>query len=116
MVAFPNDKLNQKCIYWTATRDAYGTFSWSDPIELDCRWVEKTKLIMNNNGEQIVSMAFVQVNQDLEENGRLYLGELNDLDSSEEADPTTITDSYIIKRFIKTPDIKGNIYYRRAFL
>lgn len=117
MASFPNRNLNQTAVYWASPiKDGYGGYTWSDPVEIDCRWVNSTRLITASNGEEIVCRAEVQVKQDLDEQGMLYLGDLDDLDSSEEADPRTISVAYQIKRFDKVPTIKGNKFFRKAYL
>jgi hypothetical protein len=116
-MAFPENNLNQTCVYWgNPTADGSGGFTWDDPIELDCRWEEKTELIRTSKGDNIVSNASVQVKQDLDENGWLFLGDLDDLDSSEEDDPMTISNAYEIKKFDKIPTMKADKFYRRAWL
>lgn len=122
MANFPNRNLNQTAVYWASpVPDGYGGFTWDDPIEIDCRWVNSTKVILTRavrggGGEEIICQAEVQVNQDLDEQGMLYLGSLDDLDSGEEADPVTISTAYTIKRFDKVPTIKGNRFFRKAYL
>jgi len=79
MATFPNRNLNQTAVYWASPMpDGYGGFTWDDPVEIDCRWEGSTKLIKRANGEQIACMAEVQINQDVEENGMLYLGDLDE--------------------------------------
>lgn len=120
-MTFPNDNLNQTAVYWAnPVKDGYGKFTFDDPIEIDCRWIEKTKLIMNKNGDQINSFAQVQVNRDMKEQEMLFLGTLDDLDSSEEEDPQEIDNSigraYSIKRFVKIPSIDNQRIYRKVYL
>jgi len=114
---FPERNLNQTAVYWASpTQDAYGSLTWDDPEEIDCRWVESTELITLDNGEQVVSRAQVQVKQDLDRNGMLYLGELDDLDSDEEDDPREGDGAYLIRRFDKVPTMRSGRYYRVAYL
>jgi len=118
MATFPERNLNQTAVYWgSPTDDGYGGYTFADPVEIDCRWVSANELIIANNGEQIVTRAKVQVKQDLDIDGYLYLGELDDLSSSEEDDPTTVDGAYRIRKFDKTPTIGKPIrYFRRAWL
>lgn len=89
---------------------------FADPVAIECRWVASTRLIRNADGEEIVSRAEVQVSQNVDENGYLYLGALADLDSDEEDNPMKKADAYKIQRFDKTPTIRGNQYFRKAYL
>lgn len=117
-MSFPNRNLNQTCVYWgNPTADGYGGFTWDDPVEIACRWVDSTRLIRDSKGEEIVCRAEVQLRQDVDEDGLLYLGTLDDLESSEEETPTSITGAYMIKRFDKVPLVnRADKFYRKAFL
>lgn len=116
-MAFPNDNLHQTAVYWgNPTSDGYGGYTWDDPVELDCRWTQVTRLVKDANGKEVVSGASVQVDQDVDLDGYLFLGDLDDLDSSEEADPTTVSGAYKILAFDKTPTVKADAYFRMAYL
>jgi hypothetical protein len=95
----------QDCVYWsTPVENGYGGKTFADPIEIKCRWEDKLQLIRLDDGNQISSRAIVYVLQELDEEGYLYLGTLDDLDSTEEDDPTSITEgAYTIKKFEKSP-------------
>jgi hypothetical protein len=117
MTAFPNNNLNQTAVYWgNPINDGYGTFTFDDPVEIACRWEDSNKLIRQSNGEQKLSMAEVQVSQDLDENGILFLGDLDDLTAAQEADPASISSAYVIMRFDKIPTLKGTKFFRKAYL
>lgn len=117
MATFPNRNLNQCAVYWASpVADGYGGFDWDDPVEINCRWEGSSRIFIASNGEQMVSRAEVFTSQDLDEQGMLFLGELDDLDSSEEVDPTTITRAYQIKRFDKIPTIGGGKFLRKVYL
>ena len=116
-MTFPNDKLKQTAVYWAnPVDDGYGGLSWDAPEEIDCRWINTNEIVKANNGEEFVCRASVQVSQDLDENGLLYLGDLDDLDSDDPADPDTIAGVYRIRKFDKTPTINGTAYYREAWI
>ena len=73
--------------------------------------------MVDKDGKEIVSNAFVYVLQDLDDNGMLFHGTLADLNSGEEGDPTTITKAYEIKRFYKIPSLsRAGDFYRKAFM
>lgn len=116
-MAFPNNNLKQTAVYWgSPTKDGYGNYTYADPIEIPCRWVDKTEVLIGPNGEELVSHARAQVKQDVDENGLLFLGNLDDLTAAEEADPTTVANARRILKFYKTPTINGRNYFRRAWL
>jgi len=94
----------QQCVYWgTPKPDGYGSETYAEPVEIMCRWDSSTKLVTSAKGEQFVCVAEVMVTQELDIDGRLYLGSLDDLDSNQELDPKSITKAYRIKQFGKTP-------------
>lgn len=117
MGTFPDRNLNQTAVYWRSpTPDGMGGFTYDDPEEIDCRWTASTQVITASNGDQVVCRAEVQVDQDLDEQGLLYLGTLDDLESSEEEDPSTVDAAYSIRRFDKIPGIRADRFFRKAYL
>lgn len=116
-MAFPERNLKQTAVYWsTPTEDGSGGFTWATPVEISVRWVNATKLITSANGDEITSQAQVQVSQDVDLQGMLFLGDLDDLSSAQEANPETIATAYRIQRFDKVPTVKGTAFYRKTFL
>lgn len=104
-------------VYWEPTgSDGYGYNTYSNAKEIKCRWSEEKELIKDNQGKEIISNANVLTLIDLKEDGMLYWGNLNDLDSSQQDDPKTVEGAYTIIRFTKVPDISGKNYKRKAFL
>jgi len=117
-MAFPDIQQNQTAVYWGApVNDGFGGRTWDDPVEIACRWETKEALVLRSNGQQTLSHSRAFVATDLDEDGVLFLGTLDDLDSGEEADPTTVTGAYSIVRFEKIPRLRGTTaFQRRAFL
>lgn len=108
---------NQTAVYWASpTDDGYGNFVYADPVEISVRWEDSTEVITDSKGQERVSKAEVIVLQDVVEQGLLFLGDIADLDSTEEDDPTTIDGAYPVVRFDKTPGIKGRSFLRKAWL
>ena len=111
----------QTAVYWgSPTEDGYGGKTFADPVEISCRWedtVEKISRVGARLGEEIISRAVVYVTEDVEELGYLFLGDLDDLDSDEEADPTTVENAYMINRFDKIPVLRSTSeFLRKAYL
>ena len=109
----------QTAVYWgSPVHDGYGGKTYADPVEISCRWedrVEKISTISTSKlGEEIISKAQVFTTQDVEEMGWLFLGDLDDLDSDEEADPMTVDGAYEIKRFDKTPAMRSTTEFSRV--
>jgi len=107
----------QTAVYWgSPVADGYGGFTFASPVEIACRWEEKTGTFINRKGEQIFSKAYVFTLQDVVERGYLYLGELTDLDSNPD-DPKEVDDALEIKRFDKSPALGSTtVFTRKAYL
>ena len=126
IIKFIKKVTAQTAVYWAApSADGFGGMSFSDPVELTppngVRWDEKVQLIMDkgitSTGKEIVSNAVVLLNQDVEEQGYLYLGSLDDLDSGEQDDPLTVEGAYEIKQVEKIPLFKStDEFVRKAYL
>ena len=115
--AFLKRACTQTAVYWgTPAPDGYGGFTFADPVEIACRWQDKIETIKNDKGEEVISNATVFVLQDVSQNGYLFLGELTDLSSAEEADPRGIDNAKMILKFDKSPALKGDTYVRKVYL
>lgn len=121
--------LKQTCVYWAnPVEDGYGKQTFDDPVELACRWEDKQQIIGTITGNQIIgfqnmSRAIVYLGQDVDVDGMLMLGTLDDLtessgdSSGEYYDPQQRDDTYIIKRFEKTPALHSTTeFIRIAYL
>lgn len=116
----------QVCVYWgNPTNDGEGGKTFDDPVELYCRWEELSQVVTDNKGAEITSRAVVYLLQDVDEEGMLYLGTLEDLyddyatDSSagEVENPIGIEGAYVIKRFEKLPVLGSTTEFsRRVYL
>jgi len=108
----------QTAVYWgTPTPDGYGGFTFADPIEVKCRWDDKTQMVVDFKGKEVVSKAQLIVLDDLDLQGLLYLGSLDDLDSTEETDPSTVEGAYEIIRIEKNPEFASTTdFIRQVFL
>jgi len=71
---------------------------------------KKTEIFtIKNKSEELISNSLVYLNQDVQENGFLFLGATT-------LAPLTEKKAFRIKRFDKTPSLKGNKYTRKAWL
>jgi len=107
----------QTAVYWgSPTPDGYGGLTFDDPVEIACRWEDKTELNREDIARNFTCKSEVLVTQDLDVNGWLYLGELTDLDSNPD-NPKEVEGAYVIGRFDKIPMIKSTtIFVRKAFI
>lgn len=114
--SFITRKLKQTAVYWGSPQeDGYGGKTYDDPIEIRCRWEDSVQVVSASNGEEIISRAVVFTDTDLEENGLLYLGTMEDLiSSSGESSGEVLIDSlsdelqkqiHLIRRPDKAPSL-----------
>lgn len=116
-----NRKISKDtCVYWGApVDDGYGTYTYADPVELNCFWIEEIKTIMTDEKKEVVSKAQVLLNTDVAQHGMLYHGSLDDLFNSvsEIDNPKNIGGAYEVIHFTKTPSlITSNQYTKIAYL
>jgi hypothetical protein len=117
-----NKFCNQTAVYWgNPVNDGHGGFTFDSPVELTppnngVRWEEMEQLVSDKEGNEITSRAVIYSVQDLDEDGMIYLGTLDDLDSAQADEPKTVDGAYYIKRFQKVPDLKATGFIRKAFL
>jgi len=119
--SFLTQAMTQTIVYWgSPTPDGMGTKTYADPVEIKGRWQSRVELIDrvgSRLGETVVSRAQIFLLQDVDEMGYLYLGDLDDLDSDEEGDPTSVDGAYEIKRFDKSPVLRSTTQFiRKAYV
>lgn len=95
-----DDMLNQTATYWApGAYDAFGQPSLAAPVELACRWQNKTDLIRTPAGREVVSSAVVYPASAVATGGWLYLG------TSVEANPQVLAGAYEILNVGTSPDL-----------
>ncbi len=110
-MSFPNNNLNQTATYWANTgSNGFGWFTFSTPVQINCRWIDKQELILDKDGKESLSDAVVSVDQDMSLSDYLYLG------TSAAADPKDVSGTYEIKKTKKTPNLKADKFRRRVWL
>ena len=113
---FITKTCTQTAVYWgTPVSDGMGGFTYADVVEISCRWDDFQELITDKQGREIVSTARVLVTQDLDQQGWLYLGTLDDLDSDPQ--PREIDTAFPIIKITKVPELKSStLFLRRVYL
>lgn len=107
--------LKQTCVYWApAIEDAFGRQSTSSPVELNCRWVNTQKKILDANAEQVLSVGKVFLGQDVALGGFLKLTTLAEVESS--GNPDAEKSAFQIKSFQKIPNTRGDKFLRVAYI
>jgi hypothetical protein len=109
--------LKQKAVYWgNPVSTGAGKRTFDAAVEVDVRWEVRKELFLDADGEEQTSRAVVTVAQDVDLGGYLYLGELDDLSSGEQADPLSFEAAWEVRGFDKSPDLKAAGHYRRVML
>ena len=98
----------QTAVYWGAPiPDGFGQKTFTNPVEISCRWDDITELIMNRHGVEIASQAQLIVTTDINVEGYLYLGTLASLEDAEQLDPKLVATAYPVQKFEKSPEFKS---------
>lgn len=110
----------QTAVYWgTPVKDGEGGFTFADAVEIKCHWEDVKEVLTragDKQGQELISKTRVYLTQDVEEQGYLYLGELDDLDS-DTSDPRSIDGAHVIVKFNKTAAIRSTSdFLRKAYL
>lgn len=114
-----SDICKQTAVYWgSPTNDGFGRMTYTDPVEVNCFWIDEQETMIDNDGKEWVTRAKVFVLQDMDEQGVLYLGEIDDLTDEEKSDPLKeLQTAREIKRFIKTPSLyDDNTFVKKVLL
>jgi hypothetical protein len=113
----------ETAVYWgNPQNDGYGGFTFDTPVEIKCRWEEKSEVNIGwfstgFPGNLLLSKASVLVLQDLDLQGYLYRGTLASLSGYDTSKPKAISNAYIIHRFDRIPMVrKTDEFVRTAWL
>ena len=109
----------QTVVYWgSPVNNGEGGFTYDDPVEIeDCRWEDIVQVVSDERGNEVTSRAVVYLPQDVDEQGMLFLGTLDDIDSGDYDTPKNIDGAYYINRVSNTPSLgSSSDYLYAAFL
>jgi len=115
----------ETAVYWgNPVNDGYGGFTYDTPVEIDCRWENKTEmdigwLSTGFPGNIRLSKAPVLVTEDLDLNGVLWRGTLDTLNDiyDDISNPKIISEAYAIHRVDKIPMVfKTDEFVRTVWL
>lgn len=110
----------QTAVYWgNPIEDGFGKKTYDAPIEILCRWENKQMLIrgLDEKGNTFDYNSVVYVIQDLDVEGVLFLGTLDDVESEALVDPFVQDGVSVIKQFERIPSLYSSTdIVRRAFL
>lgn len=98
--------LNQSAVYWAkAGKDGFNTYAYSAPVQVACRWEDRTDIVKNSKGEEVVSSALVFVDRIIKQEDYLQLG---NLEVSTPANPFNAKKAVPVIRMDSIPNVKAN--------
>ncbi|KKL89031.1 hypothetical protein LCGC14_1918790 [marine sediment metagenome] len=103
-------------VYWASPVSDGAVNRFDDPKEIEVFWKGASSTDNDKTGREINSMDRVYVSEDLDQGGMLWQGALCDLTTAEKADPRTISNSYEIQLFWKTPSLSVVGQYQRKVI
>ena len=108
----------QTAVYWgNPQNDGYGGTTFDYPVEIKCRWEDKERIQYSNMGKELHQKGEALITQDVDIQGWLYLGTLDDFDSSvDETDPLHVDGAYQIIAIDKIPLIKSTTEFVRKVM
>ena len=113
-MSFITKNHNQLITYWakTSTKDKFGNPTWNSPVILRGRWEDINELFVDIDGNEVVANAKIFLGVDVVVGDYL----MNRVFESGETDPTVTGGAFRIRKFQKTPDLKGRQFERVAFV
>lgn len=105
----------QTAVYWAKpTNSGDGGMTFSNPMEIKVRWDEEEVITKDSFGNEFKSKAKIMTNEELDFNGWLFLGTLDDLPTIS-SNPYSITGAYEIKLRKKIPMVKKTDDFLRLY-
>lgn len=107
--------MNQMLVYWerTAENDVYGAPTYAGPVQMQCRWEDKSEVKIDKAGLEFVSQARVYVPMALHLDGYICKGTLAGLHA--DTHPTA-NGGLPIKAVAEIPAVRGAQVLRMVWL
>ena len=111
-------QLSQTIVYWAnPVNDGYGSYTFTAPVEISGRCEFRTERVLTDMGEEVLSKAFIYLEQEVESGEYLYLGTLDDSGVEGSTDPRTIDGAMIVQTFLKIPRLGSSTeFIYKAYL
>lgn len=105
----------QLAVWWqrNPTPDRYGAYTFASPVEIKVRWDDASVEFLDPMGEKQTSRSVVYTDRAMTPGDRLSRGEL---DSNTPGDPLSVTDTYEVRRFDRTPNLRATETLFTAYL
>ena len=95
--------------YWASHEDSFGGFSLSPPIVMKGRWEDRIERVTDSAGDELISRAVVLLDQKVEVDGYLYLGDSSSNRPAEEG-------AHRIRRVDRIASLTGSKTLWKAYL
>lgn len=96
----------QPAVYWAPSGHDGFAPTYATAVEIKVRWTDKTQIVVDSTGKEVVSKAEVLVTSDLQIGGLLWLGSLTGMPSG--------TRGMEIMSISKIPMVKSNKEFVRT--
>lgn len=105
----------QAAILWTRKTepDDFGKFGFNEPVQIKCRWDEKTGTVVGKTGEIMSGMDTVYVDREVRLGDKLKKGSM---DSTTPDDPLTDKEAFEIEGIENIPNFKAKEFLHIAYL
>ena len=103
--------LKQKITHWSLSGvDGFNEESFTAPVTLNARWEDRSSVVLNDDGVEVMSNSRVYLATDIKVNDYLFNG------ISTVTDPRTLNEANRVINFRKVPDLFNSDFERRAFV
>ena len=114
-----NRILRQRAVYWEPVApNEYNEMTFKLPVQIKCRWEDAKYAELVETTEETIFKSFVYVDREVKENGKLWLGKIEDLKKlkDEEGRVTPPDEAAEIRQTETFPSMKANQFLRIAKL
>ena len=77
-----SDLIHRAVVWPYAKRNRFGTIVLANPVELRCRWVQKSRMATDRNGNPVALEAQVALDRKVRVGSLMWKGELADWDDT----------------------------------
>lgn len=113
--SFIKKVASQTVVYWGNPQpDGFGGNTYDDPVERKCRWDDSVNIVRDSNGVEHTCKAELIVTEDMDLDGFVMLGTLDDLIESADPDPLKYPQAFMIGRVEKNPEFKSTTKFVRT--
>ena len=115
MADYTTKNLIHDIVYWAPSSYTGIGRTFSNPVAVTGRWVDKSEMFKDSQGREKLSQAVVLISQDVLPGGYLFKGKLADLPTVVST-PDEVSGAYEINLFQKVPNLKGTKTVRKVWL